>query len=172
VLKLELPVKLDVLIVLGSISDQAIAKQMTPVFAEFGACAYFEVCSAHRDHERLATLVPAAEKSGARVIIGVAGMAAHLPGVIAAMTTLPVIGVPAAGSLEGLDALLSIAQMPPGIPVATVAVGGGKNAALLAVEIRATADPALRGKLAAYRTGLKEKNRQAGSELRDSLAQE
>jgi 5-(carboxyamino)imidazole ribonucleotide mutase len=172
VLELEFPDKLDVLIVLGSISDQAITKQMTPVFAEFGACAYFEVCSAHRDHERLAALVPAAEKSGARVIIGVAGMAAHLPGVIASLTTLPVIGVPVAGSLEGLDALMSIAQMPPGIPVATVAIGGGCNAALLAIEILATADPALKEKLKAYRAGLREKNRQAGGELRDTLAQE
>ena len=109
------------LVLLGSISDKAMAWQMAPVFEEFGVTAHFAVCSAHRDHERLAQLVPLAEKRGAAVFIGVAGMAAHLPGVIAALTTRPVIGVPCEGKLDGLDALLAIAQMPPGIPVAAVA---------------------------------------------------
>ena len=120
-MQLELPEQMDVLVVLGSISDQALAEQMQPVFAEFGVSASFHVCSAHRDHERLAELVPAAEARGARVLIGVAGMAAHLPGVLAALSTRPVIGVPGTGTLQGMDALLSIAQMPGGVPVASFA---------------------------------------------------
>ena len=168
-MELHLPDAIDVVVVLGSKSDQALAEKMLPVFAEFGTKASFHVCSAHRDHERLAKLVPAAEERGAKVFIGVAGMAAHLPGVLAALTTRPVIGVPGAGSLDGMDALLAIAQMPPGIPVACVAVGGGMNAALLAVEILAAGDSALRDKLTAYRANMREKNRGDDGKLRDAL---
>ncbi len=169
-LEISLPEQLDALVVLGSISDQEVAKQIAPVFAEFGVRAHFEVCSAHRDHERLELLVAAAEEAGCRVFIGVAGMAAHLPGVIAALTARPVIGVPCAGSLAGLDALLAVAQMPPGVPVACVAVDGGRNAALLAVQILATGDDALAEKLAAFRANLQRRNREAGDQLRDALA--
>lgn len=169
--KPDLPAGLNVLTVLGSISDQQTAQQMAPVFESLGISAHFEVCSAHRDHERLAALVPAAEQAGCRVFIGVAGMAAHLPGVIAALTTRPVIGVPCSGTLSGLDALLSVAQMPPGIPVACVAVGGGVNAALLAAQILATGDPELAGRLAEHRATLRNKNRAAGAQLRDELAE-
>lgn len=168
-MELHLPDKVDVVVLLGSKSDQAIAEKMVPVFKDFGLAASFHVCSAHRDHERLAQLVPAAEQRGAKVFIGVAGMAAHLPGVLAALTVRPVIGVPAAGSVAGMDALLAIAQMPPGVPVATVAIGGGQNAALLAVEIIAAGDDALRGKLLAFRTGQREKNRKDDAALRSEL---
>ena len=164
-----MPKKLDVLVVLGSLSDKAVAEKMLPVFNDFGVNSHFEVCSAHRDHERLGELIPAAEKRGAQVFIGVAGMAAHLPGVMAALTTRPVVGVPCAGSLEGLDALLSIAQMPPNIPVATVAVGGGRNAALLAVQVLAVANPALRRKLASFRKKLATQNRRDSEALKASL---
>jgi 5-(carboxyamino)imidazole ribonucleotide mutase len=167
--KTSLPARLDVLVLLGSISDKAVADQMAPVFADFGVTAHFEVCSAHRDHERLAELVPLAEKRGAGVFIGVAGMAAHLPGVLAALTTRPVIGVPCEGKLDGLDALLAIAQMPPGIPVATVATSGGRNAALLAVQILATADSGLRRKLTAFRRKLQRNNRADSERLRKEM---
>ncbi len=168
-MELHLPDRVDVVVVLGSKSDQALAEKMLPVFAEFAVTASYHVCSAHRDHERLAELVPAAEARGAQVFIGVAGMAAHLPGVLAALTARPVIGVPGAGSLEGLDALLAIAQMPPGIPVACVAVGGGLNAALLAVQILAAGNAPLRERLAAYRAELRQNNRAADAALRQEL---
>lgn len=164
-----LPARLDVLVLLGSLSDQAVAEQMVPLFDEFGVTAHFEVCSAHRDHERLAQLIPLAEKRGAGVFIGAAGMAAHLPGVIAALTTRPVIGVPCEGKLSGLDALLSIAQMPPGIPVAAVAVGGGRNAAILAVQILAVADATLRRKLTTFRGKLTRANRADSLKLRQEI---
>jgi 5-(carboxyamino)imidazole ribonucleotide mutase len=167
-----LPERTDVLVVLGSLSDAPVAEQMRPVFAESGVAAHFEVCSAHRDYERLWALLPAAEVAGARVIVAVAGMAAHLPGVCAALTTLPVIGVPGSSGLLGLDALLSIAQMPPGVPVAAVGIDAGRNAALLAVEILATARPELRERLAAYRADLRERNREDGAQLRARLGEQ
>ena len=107
-----------------------------------------------------------ARENGIQVIIAAAGMAAHLPGVIASMTTLPVIGVPINAGMEGMDALLAIVQMPPGIPVATVGVNGALNAALLAIQIMATADVELQGKLAAYKENLKKKIVQANEELK------
>lgn len=167
--EVQIPEKVDVMVVLGSLSDKAIADQMTPVFSDFGLAAHFSVCSAHRDHERLAKLVPAAEAVGCRVFIGVAGMAAHLPGVLAALTTRPVIGVPCEGKMQGMDALLSIAQMPPGIPVACVAVNGGRNAALLAVQIIATGDAQLQAQLAEFRVDMRRKNRENDIELRDGM---
>ena len=168
-IELQLPKKLDVLIVLGSLSDQPFVEQMVPVFADFGVKAHFEVCSAHRDHERLGVLIPAAEKTGAKLFIAVAGKAAHLPGVMAALTVRPVIGVPVESGMLGLDALLSIAQMPPGIPVASVGVGGGRNAALLAVEMLGMADPGLRRKLASFRRKQRQRNRADSAKLQDGL---
>lgn len=161
--------QLDVLVVLGSLSDKALAQQMQPVFREFGISAAFEVCSAHRDHERLPGLIAQTEAAGAVAVIAVAGMAAHLPGVIAAQTVLPVIGVPGSSGLAGLDALLSIAQMPPGIPVACVGIDAGRNAALLAAEIVATSRPELRAKLYKYRGELREKNREDSDKLRAEM---
>ena len=128
----------------------------------------FEVnaLSAHRTPDAVERFAREAKGRGVRVIIAGAGMAAALPGVIAASTTLPVIGVPIKGMLDGLDAMLSIIQMPPGIPVATVGVNGAQNAAILAVEMLALADDDLAARLAAYKDGLKEKIVKANEELR------
>ena len=121
--------------------------------------------SAHRTPQEVETFAREADARGVKVIIAGAGMAAALPGVIAAGTTLPVIGVPIKGMLDGLDAMLSIIQMPPGIPVATVGVNGALNAAILAAEMLALADADLQAKLKAYKSGLKEKIVKANAEL-------
>ena len=122
---------------------------------DFGVDYDFHISSAHRNPEKTAQLAKNAEAEGVQVIIAAAGMAAHLPGVIAAHTILPVIGVPlVSGNLGGIDALLSIVQMPTGVPVATVAIGGVKNAALLAIQILALNNPELKEKLRLYRNQL------------------
>ena len=121
--------------------------------------------SAHRTPAEVEAFASKASERGLKVIIAAAGMAAALPGVIAANTTLPVIGVPIKGMLDGLDAMLSIIQMPPGIPVATVGVNGALNAALLAVEMLALSDAAVAEKLAAYKAGLKNKIVKANADL-------
>jgi len=140
---------------LGSKSDLAAAEAIGQTLAEFGVEHDLHISSAHRKPENTAALAKNAEAEGVKVIIAVAGMAAHLPGVIASHTALPVIGVPlASGGLGGMDALLSIAQMPPGVPVACVAVGGAKNAALLAIQILALNDAELLAKLKTYKESL------------------
>jgi 5-(carboxyamino)imidazole ribonucleotide mutase len=121
--------------------------------------------SAHRTPAEVETFAKGAKERGIRVIIAAAGMAAHLPGVIASMTTLPVIGVPVNSTLDGMDALLAIVQMPPGIPVATVGINGSLNAAILAVQILAVGDAHLQGKLTAYKEDLKTKIVKANAEL-------
>ena len=128
----------------------------------------FEVnaLSAHRTPEAVEVFAKGAKERGIKVIIAAAGMAAHLPGVIAASTTLPVIGVPINSTLDGMDALLAIVQMPPGIPVATVGVNASLNAAILAVEMLALADEALATRLAAYKENLKKKIEKANEELK------
>lgn len=142
----------DVVLVVGSKSDVTAAKPAVEALEKFGVPCQAHVCSAHRAPERLARLVRDAESSGAKVFIAGAGMAAALPGAIASMTQKPVIGLPlAAGALNGIDALLAISQMPPGVPVASVAINGAANAAYLAVEILALSDEVLAGKLAAWR---------------------
>jgi len=141
-------------IVMGSKSDLPIMEEAAAVLKQFGIAYEMRVLSAHRCPEEVAQFSRGAIANGFSVVIAGAGMAAHLPGVIAASTTLPVIGVPIdASSLGGLDALLSIVQMPPGIPVATVGIGkaGAKNAALLAVQTLALGDRGLQDKLASYR---------------------
>ncbi|MDD4224629.1 MAG: 5-(carboxyamino)imidazole ribonucleotide mutase [Candidatus Cloacimonetes bacterium] len=144
-------------VILGSKSDLAACEPLKQVLEEFAVDYDFHVSSAHRKPENTARLAQNAEAEGVQLIIAAAGMAAHLPGVIASHTILPVIGIPlASGGLGGLDALLSIAQMPPGVPVASVAVGGAKNAALLAIQILALQDPQLRGKFRAYKQKLAE----------------
>jgi 5-(carboxyamino)imidazole ribonucleotide mutase len=168
-MNITMPAKLDVLVVLGSLSDKELAKQMRPVFEEFEIAAHYAVCSAHRDHERLGALVAAAEEAGARAIVAVAGMAAHLPGVCAALSVLPVIGVPGSSGLLGVDALLAIVQMPPGIPVATVGIDAGRNAALLACEIAAVARPEVGAKLKELRATMRLKNREDDAALREAL---
>ena len=121
--------------------------------------------SAHRTPEEVERFARGAEGRGIRVIIAAAGMAAHLCGVIASMTTLPVVGVPIAASLDGIDALLAIVQMPPGIPVATVGINGAQNAAILAAQMLALSDEALARRLADYKEGLKKKIVKANEEL-------
>lgn len=139
-------------IVMGSDSDLPVVKKATDVLTELGVEWEAHVYSAHRTPEEAHAFSANAKKNGFGVLIAVAGMAAHLAGVVAANTTLPVIGIPCASTnLEGLDALLSTVQMPSGIPVATVAIGGGANAALLACEILALADEDLANKLDAKR---------------------
>ncbi len=136
-----------VLVVMGSRSDSGIAEKVTAVLDEFGVDYDVEVASAHRNLEKVERLA----KSDYDVFIAIAGLSAALPGVIAAHTTKPVIGVPVSAKLGGLDALLSIAQMPPGVPVAAVGIDNGKNAALLAVEMLALKDEKLERKLREYR---------------------
>lgn len=140
-----------VCILMGSNNDWPIMKKAAEILDEFGVPNESRVISAHRKNARLQEYVKEAEANGAKVFIGGAGMAAHLPGVLGALTTLPVIGVPINGSLDGLDSLLAIVQMPPGIPVATVAINGAKNAGILAAEILSTSDDELKGKIQAYR---------------------
>lgn len=158
--------KPKVLIIMGSDSDLPVMEETARILDEFTVPYIMTVASAHRTPARTMKLVRDAEKNGVDVIIGAAGMAAHLPGVIASHTVLPVIGVPLdASPLNGMDALLSIVQMPPGVPVATVSIGkaGAKNAAILAVQIMARKDPELAGKLLDHRRKMaKEVEEKAG----------
>ena len=141
-------------IILGSDSDLSVMKGATDVLEEFGVAHEILVISAHRNPHGLSEHI---KNSGALVFIGAAGGAAHLPGVIAAQTTAPVIGVPIkTKSMEGLDSLLSIAQMPAGVPVATVAVDGARNAGILAVQILSVADADLAAKLKEFKNKMKE----------------
>lgn len=140
-------------IIMGSDSDLPIMKEAADILQEFGIDYDVTVCSAHRLPEDTADYARGARGRGMKVIIAGAGGAAHLPGVIAAFTTLPIIGVPIKTStLSGVDSLYSIVQMPKGIPVATVAINGSANAALLAIEMLALSDEALEARLADYRT--------------------
>ncbi len=142
----------EVLLLMGSKNDWKVLKKTQVVLEELGLTAKAHVSSAHRSPERTLALVKEAEAGGAQVIVCAAGLAAHLAGVVASHTLLPVIAIPiAAGSLGGLDALLSSVQMPPGIPVATVGVDGARNAGLLAAQIIALQDSALRERLLAFR---------------------
>ena len=142
-------------IVMGSASDRAVMEKAGATLQEFGVAHEIEIISAHRQPKRCAEYAACAASRGLRVLIAGAGAAAALPGVLAAQTTLPVIGVPIAStSLNGLDALFAIAQMPSGVPVATVAIDGAKNAALLAVEILALSDQGLAERLQEYRKKL------------------
>jgi phosphoribosylaminoimidazole carboxylase PurE protein len=135
-------------IVVGSRSDIAAAEKAAAVLDELGVPSDVRVISAHRAPDLLARFISTADERGIRVFIAIAGLAAHLPGVVASQTTAPVIGVPMPGGVaDGLDALLAIVQMPKGVPVATVGVGNGENAALLAAEMLALADPGLRARL-------------------------
>jgi 5-(carboxyamino)imidazole ribonucleotide mutase len=140
------------------------------VLKDFGLEPIVEVLSAHRTPEKMLEFATGAAASGIRVIIAGAGGAAHLPGMIASSTSLPVIGVPVSlGKLDGMDSLLSIVQMPAGVPVATVSIDGGKNAGLLALKILATSDAQLLEKLDAYREELKVIVAGKNQQLKDSL---
>lgn len=143
---------MDVQIILGSASDKEIAKKAVDLLKEFGVEYDVTVASAHRTPERTRKVVEEAHEKGVKVFIAIAGLAAHLPGVVASMTVKPVIGVPVDSNLDGMDSLLSIVQMPPGIPVACVGIGRGENAGLLACEIMGTGDERMQEKLKNYRT--------------------
>ena len=152
-------------IIMGSTSDLPVMEKAARLLEEMQVPFEMNALSAHRTPAEVEAFAAGAQGRGLRVLIAGAGMAAALPGVIAASTTLPVIGVPIKGMLDGLDALLSIVQMPPGIPVATVGVNGAQNAAILAVEMLALGDEGLAARLSAYKTNLKEKIVKANAEL-------
>ena len=144
-----------VLIIMGSDSDAEVMSQAAAALDELGVPYDFTVASAHRSPERAKRMITEAEANGAAVFIAGAGMAAHLPGVVASFTTRPVIGVPlASGALQGLDALYAIVQMTPGIPVASVAIGGARNAGILAAQIIGTSDAELSAKMKEQRVSM------------------
>lgn len=156
-----------VAIIMGSDSDWKIMKGAGDALKDFGVKFKVKVVSAHRTPEEMQDFALNADKNGFKVIIAGAGGAAHLPGMVASYTTLPVIGVPVAlKSLKGLDSLLSIAQMPKGVPVASMAIDGAYNAGLLAVRILATHDPKLAKKLSAFRKKQKVKVKKSQKNLK------
>ena len=150
---------------MGSTSDLPVMEKAAKFLDEMEVPFEINALSAHRTPEEVEIFAKGAAENGIKVIIAAAGMAAHLPGVIASMTSIPVIGVPIKASLEGIDALLSIVQMPPGIPVATVGINGSLNAAILALQMIATGDEALQNKLVEYKISLKNKIKKANEEL-------
>ena len=155
-------------IIMGSTSDLPVMEKAAKLLDEMQIPFEINALSAHRTPEAVEAFAKGAKARGLKVIIAAAGMAAALPGVIAANTTLPVIGVPVKGSvLDGVDALYSIIQMPPGIPVATVAINGAMNAAILAVQMLALSDSSLAETFAAYKEGLKKKIVKANEDLKD-----
>jgi 5-(carboxyamino)imidazole ribonucleotide mutase len=155
-------------IIMGSDSDWPVMEAAATALAEFGVPYEADVVSAHRMPKEMVAYAESAADRGLRVIIAGAGGAAHLPGMVASLTPLPVIGVPIPLSqLDGLDSLLSIAQMPAGVPVATVAVGNARNAGLLAVRILATSQPELLAAMVDFQASLRETAMQKGARVRD-----
>jgi len=152
-------------IIMGSTSDYGVMEAAAKILDEFEIPFEINALSAHRTPEAVEVFAKGAKDRGVQVIIAAAGMAAHLPGVIAAMTTLPVIGVPINATLSGFDSLLAIVQMPPGIPVATVAVNGAQNAGILAVQMLAIGNSELESKLEIFKENLKTKITKANNEL-------
>ncbi|NOR76786.1 MAG: 5-(carboxyamino)imidazole ribonucleotide mutase [Draconibacterium sp.] len=152
-------------IIMGSTSDLDVMAKAAKLLEDFEIPFEMNALSAHRTPEAVEIFAKGAKDKGIKVIIAGAGMAAHLPGVIAAMTPVPVIGVPINASLSGFDSILAILQMPPGIPVATVAVNGALNAAILAVQMMATGDEVMMQKLIEYKESLKQKIVKANEEL-------
>lgn len=153
-------------IIMGSTSDLPIMEKAAAYLNEMQIPFEMNALSAHRTPEAVEKFARGAKERGIKVIIAAAGMAAHLPGVIAAMTTVPVIGVPVKSGMEGMDALLAIVQMPPGIPVATVGINAAQNAAILASQILAVADAQIAERVAAYKEGLKAKIEKANEDLK------
>ena len=152
-------------IIMGSTSDYHVMEKAAKFLDEMNIPFEINALSAHRTPEAVERFAKNAKANNIKVIIAAAGMAAHLPGVIASMTTLPVIGVPINASLDGMDALLAIVQMPPGIPVATVGINGALNAAILALQFLATDNIEYQTKLTEYKESLKEKITQANNDL-------
>ncbi len=162
-----------VAVIMGSDSDLPVVEKAFPVLREYGVEFEAHVFSAHRSPDQVRDFVSSARNNGFGVIIAAAGMAAHLAGSVAAHTTLPVIGIPVKSAvLDGMDALLATVQMPPGMPVATVAVDGAYNAALLAVQILGVEDPAIADKLSAARTAMTQKVLAKDASLQAKLAAE
>lgn len=155
-----------VAVVMGSTSDLPKVEPAITILKDYGVTVDVRCLSAHRAHEGLSAFIKEANENGTQAIIAAAGMAAALPGVVASQTVIPVIGVPISGSvLDGMDALLSIVQMPPGIPVATVAINGSKNAAHLALQIIANSDSSLRNRLLEDRKAMEEAAMKANAEV-------
>jgi 5-(carboxyamino)imidazole ribonucleotide mutase len=154
-------------IIMGSTSDLPVMEKAAEILNSFRIPFEMNALSAHRTPEEVEKFARGADARGIKVIIAAAGMAAHLPGVIAAMTPLPVIGVPIKASLEGLDSVLSIVQMPPGIPVATVGINAAQNAGILAAQIIASGDPEVMKEVVNYKESLKKKIVQANEELKE-----
>lgn len=152
-------------IIMGSTSDLPIMGKAADFLNQMEIPFEINALSAHRTPEKVEEFAKNAKDRGIKVIIAAAGMAAHLPGVIASMTALPVIGVPISAKLDGMDALLAIVQMPPGIPVATVGIDAAQNAAILALQMIATGDEQVHQKLLAYKESLKAKIVEANKEL-------
>lgn len=150
---------------MGSTSDLQVMEKAAAYLNEMQIPFEMNALSAHRTPEAVERFARGAAGRGIKVIIAAAGMAAHLPGVIAAMTTMPVIGVPIKSGMEGMDALLAIVQMPPGIPVATVGVNAALNAAILASQMLALTDEAIAARVSAYKEGLKAKIEKANADL-------
>ena len=157
--------KPQVSIIMGSTSDLPVMEKAAEILNDFKIYFEMNALSAHRTPTEVEKFAKNAETRGIKVIIAGAGMAAHLPGVLAAMTTLPVIGVPVDSSLKGMDALLSIVQMPPGIPVATVGIDAAQNAGILACQILAQSDKKIAEKLVDFKKNLKNKITSANKEL-------
>ena len=152
-------------IIMGSTSDMPVMEEAAKILNEFKIPFEINALSAHRTPREVELFASNARENGIEVIIAAAGMAAHLPGVIASMTTLPVIGVPINATLDGIDALLAIVQMPPGIPVATVGINASLNAAILAIQMLAVGDAGLQSKLILYKESLKNKIVEANEQL-------
>ena len=152
-------------IIMGSTSDMPVLEKAAKLLDEFEIPFEINALSAHRTPQEVTDFANNASKRGLKVIIAAAGMAAHLPGVIAAQTTVPVIGVPIKSTLEGMDALLAIVQMPPGIPVATVGINAGLNAAILAVQMLSLTDERIAARFAEYKQGLAKKSVKANEDL-------
>lgn len=153
-------------IIMGSTSDLPIMEKVATLLNDFQVPFEMNALSAHRTPEAVESFARNAQKRGIKVIIAAAGMAAHLPGVIAAMTPIPVIGVPISASLDGVDALLAIVQMPPGIPVATVGINAAQNAGILALQMLAVEDETIQKKLIEYKESLKNKITKANEDLK------
>lgn len=152
---------------MGSISDRKVMQEAADALTEFGINHEMDIVSAHRTPEKMVEYAKTARERGLKVIIAGAGGAAHLPGMVASLTTLPVIGVPvkSSNSIDGWDSVLSILQMPSGVPVATVALNGAKNAGILAAQIVGAFDRSVASRLDSYKESLKEKVEEMGREL-------
>ncbi|EHQ42076.1 MULTISPECIES: 5-(carboxyamino)imidazole ribonucleotide mutase [Myroides] len=159
---------MKIAVVMGSISDMPIMQDAIDIIKEFGVEVEVDIVSAHRTPEKLVDFSSHAHNRGIQVIIAGAGGAAHLPGMVASMSPLPVIGVPvkSSNSIDGWDSVLSILQMPGGVPVATVALNGGKNAGLLALQILGSQNEEIRNQMIAYKNGLRDAVLKAAASLK------